>query len=447
MGSNVPAGLGSNFFRIIAFIAAILNVVSFIFCSCGDFGSYGQGHSLRKPQRAGLAQAPAAPKNISSNRASSFSFGESARSVTGCTGYYGSRRTSFCIGPAATSEDPAGQHARGSSLGMELWTPEQRHVDLLLPMAPTRHRTWLRHGGRPNKRGAMRPYRPFCGDARQRSYTPRGRRRPKAKAAGKGAKGAEGAPGPSMPPLPPPPKAPAITFPAAAAAAAPASTAAETHLGNLLTALQAQKGNLPPEMLTAIEGIAHTSASQEARGLHKAVSLQQKAKQELARIGAQRLTACASWAKYLQEVTETVHKQLTQHAATGRGGNLLAAEPTERYSRIGSALGTAWRNRGRRDECRSCQGLGSTGDNAPAGATSATTATATLVEASHGDRGLYGHGCTEGLITYPKTGQEASPRRFLAGVHRRRRQKGQPATRPGEGGCYLAGALRKAVFS
>ena len=159
---------------------------------------------------------------------------------------------------------------------------------------------------------------PPSGGDRQRSLTPRGRRRAKAKGAGKGnGKGAgkpaggkptEGA-GLTVPPLPPPPKAPAVTFPPVPSGPAPTSSAAEQHLGTLLSALQSQKSNLPPEVLQAIEGIAHNSAGQEARELHKAVSLQQKAKQELAKIGAQRLTACATWARYLQEVTATVQNQ------------------------------------------------------------------------------------------------------------------------------------------
>ena len=154
-------------------------------------------------------------------------------------------------------------------------------------------------------------------EGRQRSLTPRGRRRHKGKGTGK-AKGKDEppAPGTKPQPLPPPPKPPAVQFPPATASSSAASTAAEQHLGTLLTALQAQKGNLPPEVLQAVEGIALTSASQEAKGLHKAVTLQQKAKQELARIAAQRLSSSTAWAKYLQEVTETVQKQLQSHEAS-----------------------------------------------------------------------------------------------------------------------------------
>ena len=80
-----------------------------------------------------------------------------------------------------------------------------------------------------------------------------------------------------------------------------------------LLLLQSQKGSLPPEVVTAIEGIALTSAGQEAKDLHRAVKQQARAKQELAKLGAQRLASSAAWASYLQEVTETVTKQMAAH--------------------------------------------------------------------------------------------------------------------------------------
>ena len=112
------------------------------------------------------------------------------------------------------------------------------------------------------------------------------------KGAFKGGKPAESAM-PGLPALPTPPKAVAVQHPPTSAGVSAGPSVA------LLTALQTKKGNLPPEVLHAIEGIA--------------MRLQSKAKQELARLGAQRLNACTAWAAYLQEVTETVAKQMQIH--------------------------------------------------------------------------------------------------------------------------------------
>ena len=153
----------------------------------------------------------------------------------------------------------------------------------------------------PSPRDRRRPPRAQSADEKRRGPKPKGG----GKADGKGTTLAEA--------LPAPPQPIAVNHPQTTASTAAAPSVAEQQLGSLLTALQSQQGNLPPEVLQAIEGIALTSAGQEAKGLHRAVNMQQKAKQELAKLGAQRLTACSTWAAYLQKVTETVTKQLQDH--------------------------------------------------------------------------------------------------------------------------------------
>ena len=112
-------------------------------------------------------------------------------------------------------------------------------------------------------------------------------------------------------------------------AATSAPSLAEQQLGSLLTALQSQRGSLPPEVVTALEGIALSSAGQEAKDLHRAVQHQQKAKQELAKLASQRLAASTAWAKYLQDVTETVTKQMEDHAKS-----MTAVEEAEAQWRV-----------------------------------------------------------------------------------------------------------------
>ena len=145
----------------------------------------------------------------------------------------------------------------------------------------------------------------------------RGRRRKKGSGKGTG-KGAEPLQAPERPALPTPPQPPTPSLPppeaAPPASSAAAPSLAEQQLGSLLTALQSQKGSLPPAVVTALEGIAMSSAGQEAKDLHRAVKQQARAKQELAKLASQRLASSSAWAKYLQDVTSTVHAQMEKHA-------------------------------------------------------------------------------------------------------------------------------------
>ena len=83
-----------------------------------------------------------------------------------------------------------------------------------------------------------------------------------------------------------------------------------------MAALQAQKSDLPPNVLQTSEGIAHTAAGQEAAGLHRAVAQQHKAKKELAKVRAQRQASTSAWAQHLKEVIETVTTQMDAQKTT-----------------------------------------------------------------------------------------------------------------------------------
>ena len=151
--------------------------------------------------------------------------------------------------------------------------------------------------------------------ATQRDRSASRQRKRKQKGAGKGAEQQQAL---ERPALPTPPRPPAPALPPSSASATTATTTAsslaEQQLGSLLTALQSQKGSLPPAVVTALEGIALTSAGQEAKDLHRAVQQQARAKQELAKLASQRLASSSAWATYLQDVTNTVTAQMEKHA-------------------------------------------------------------------------------------------------------------------------------------
>ena len=186
---------------------------------------------------------------------------------------------------------------------------------------------WQQHRGQWQEWGeAQRTWSNAPSGHQRLSQSPRTRRRGKDKGGkdkgskdgqkkGKGAgKKNESGKGPV---LPPPPAPPLITAPSPApyAPQQPAPTKAEQQLGALITALQAQKQDLPSTVLQALEGIAHSSASAEAKEQHRAVTQQARAKRELAKIRAQRHASMSAWAQHLKDVTETVTKQMAEQQA------------------------------------------------------------------------------------------------------------------------------------
>ena len=208
---------------------------------------------------------------------------------------------------------------------------------------------WQQHRGQWQEWGeAQRTWSNAPGGNQRLSQSPRGRRRGRDKGGkdkggkdkqGKGkAHGKTGEVGKGLA-LPPPPAPPQINAPnhfPGAPQLANASTA-EQQLGALISALQAQKQELPSTVLQAMEGIAHSTASAEAKEHHRAVKQQTKAKQELAKVRAQRYAAMSAWAQYLKDVTATVTKQMAdQQTVVQQLDDAEAAANTE-LSRLSDA--------------------------------------------------------------------------------------------------------------
>ena len=113
---------------------------------------------------------------------------------------------------------------------------------------------------------------------------------------------------------------------------------AEQQLGALITALQAQKTELPSTVLQAMEGIVHSSAGAEAKEHHRAVKQQTKAKQELAKVRAQRHACMNAWAQYLKDVTATVTRQMAEQQSTVQSLDEAEAQWTEALKTANSEL-------------------------------------------------------------------------------------------------------------
>ena len=163
---------------------------------------------------------------------------------------------------------------------------------------------------------------------RHRSPSPRAREKgkpkggphpPKAPKGGKGkpSLGEEAPPATAMVGLPTPPSMPSLTLPTSAATSSDsAPTDAQQRLDALMGTLRQARDTLPPDIAKLLGDQEIQDTHLHSKALHKAVTHQDKAKKELAKVRVARRNFFSSWVSYTDKISALLQKQFAEQQQT-----------------------------------------------------------------------------------------------------------------------------------
>eukprot|EP00439_Symbiodinium_sp_Y106_P015585 s4140_g2.t1 len=119
---------------------------------------------------------------------------------------------------------------------------------------------------------------------------------------------------PALEQLPSAPAVPALAAPKQQVQE-PAPSPMKAQLDTLLGLLSGSSAALPPEAQQMIAALQETNSQSNAKGMHRAVADQAKARQTLARIQTQKATYLQAWHAYVSELAALLETQLAEQAA------------------------------------------------------------------------------------------------------------------------------------
>ncbi|CAE7242170.1 hypothetical protein AK812_SmicGene18746 [Symbiodinium microadriaticum] len=112
--------------------------------------------------------------------------------------------------------------------------------------------------------------------------------------------------------LPKPPTTTSVTTPKPSTTSTSSTSVERQQLEALMKTLGSMKETLPPETLELYEKFQLTSAQDNSKELHKAVTLQSTSRKQLIHIRTTRLGYLAAWQEYLVSLTDIVKQQVEE---------------------------------------------------------------------------------------------------------------------------------------